>query len=167
MSLQTKIQQWDGKSSADIEAVYQQYAADSGFVSKLIRLGTQAALEKGATWLIKRHLEQKYKPTAQQTQNVLSLLPDLTHWESKLHILQCLPYAVIDKAEKKNLEWFLRNHITHSNKFVRAWAYNGFYELAAQHSEYREEVSALFELALQDEPASIKARIKNCLKKGF
>ena len=49
-------------------------------------------------------------------------------------------------------------------KFVRAWAYNGFYLLAVQHGEYEAEARQLLTMALRDEPASVKARVRNVLK---
>ncbi len=61
----------------------------------------------------------------------------------------------------------MRKCLEDDNKFVRAWAYNGFYELAKQYPEYRTEAGQLFEMALRDEAASVKARVRNVMKQGF
>lgn len=62
---------------------------------------------------------------------------------------------------------FLRNCLISDNKFVRAWAYNGFYELALQYPAYKTEVKKFLDMAMKDEAASVKARVRNILKRGF
>jgi len=71
----------------------------------------------------------------------------------------------IQKQDKKSVENFLRKTLYNSNKFVRAWTYNGFYLLAKQHPEYHDETEALLESAIKNEAPSVKARIRNILKK--
>jgi hypothetical protein len=60
---------------------------------------------------------------------------------------------------------FLRTCLADENKFVRAWAYNGFYLLSQQYPEYQQETEQFFAMAMRDEAASVKARIRNILKK--
>ncbi len=84
-----------------------------------------------------------------------------------MHALQCLPFLTIDQSEKKLVETFLRITLSGQNKFVRAWSYNGFYELARQYPEYQAETKILFEMAMNDEAASVKARVRNLIRKGF
>jgi len=53
-------------------------------------------------------------------------------------------------------------------KFVRAWAYGGFRELAAQHPKYQPEVSRTLEGALATETAaSVLVQIRRARKRGF
>jgi len=98
---------------------------------------------------------------------VFKLLPQFGHWETKLHILQCIPFLQIAKTEKKEVEAFLRKCLVDNNKFVRAWAYNGFYEISVQYPEYRNETKQFFDMAMRDEAPSVKARIRNIMKMGF
>ena len=58
----------------------------------------------------------------------------------------------------------MRHNLTATNKFVRAWSYNGLYELARRDPVYLPEVEQIFELALRDEAPSVKARIRNLQK---
>jgi len=167
MSLEQEIVSWDGKSSSDIDAVYTRYCDDDSFGSNIIEFCRKTELQKGATWLLKRHLEQGQKLNANTCTALFKLLPKQEHWESKLHILQCLPYLQIGKAAKKNVEAFLRKCLVDDNKFLRAWAYNGFYEISLQYPEYKEEAKQFFEMAMRDEAPSVKARIRNIMKKGF
>lgn len=167
MGIKQEIINWDGKSSHDITAIYDLYSKQDLFSSKLIEFTQQPELQKGATWLLKHHLECGWKIPTKEITKIYKLLPNLEHWEAKLHILQCIPYMPINKTSNKHVELFLRKCLLDNNKFVRAWAYNGFYLLSVQHPTYQQETQQLFELAMKDEAASVKARIRNIMKKGF
>ena len=69
----------------------------------------------------------------------------------------------IAENQTEKLYYHLRHCLSDTNKFVRAWSYNGLAELAKQYPQYRGEVKQLFELAQNDdsEAASVKARIRN------
>lgn len=149
-----------------IQATYDTYHHSDSFITSLINYLQQIELEKGASWLLKKHLENDNKLSAVEVTQIMKLLSQLQHWETKLHILQLLPYLTIKKADKKKLEYFLRACLPEQNKFVRAWTYNGFYLLAKQHREYQSETEELLKMGLRDESASIKARIRNILKNG-
>jgi len=168
MSIEQDILSWDGKSSRDIEDVYHRYSDDHGlFIPTIIAFISQPTLQKGSSWLLKHCLESGLKLTPKNIKDVYKYLSALGSWEGKLHLLQCLPFMPVAKTEKKKVECFLRQCLMDQNKFVRAWAYNGFYELSVQYPEYKEETKQFFEMAMRDEAASVKARIRNIMKNGF
>lgn len=167
MSIEQDISRWDGKSAEDIRVVYGQYCELPDFADKLVELLHDESLQKGASWLLKVSLESGQALTPNQEKAVLNKLAELEHREAKLHVLQCLPYICIDQQCVQALYYFLRSNLDDDNKFVRAWSYNGFYELSRQCPEYAEETRQYFDLAMRDEAASVKARIRNILKKGF
>tara|TARA_R110002072_G_scaffold302556_2_gene486314 strand:+ start:2399 stop:2902 length:504 start_codon:yes stop_codon:yes gene_type:complete len=167
MGIEQEIENWDGKSSSDISAIYSRYGKKASFVPKLIELSRQEGLQKGATWLLKHHLENKHRLNANDVATIYKLTPKFKNWEAKLHILQSIPYMPVGEAEKKGVELFLRNSLTDTNKFVRAWAYNGFYEISLQYHEYKEETKQFFEMAMRDEAPSVKARIRSIMKNDF
>lgn len=170
---------WDGKSKEVIGDIFLAYKGYDEFSSYLIELlilkcakgepeYTNAIFfQKGATRLLKAWLESGERLTSKQTTLILSHLYLLSSWEAKLHILQSFPYFSIGEAQVKSVEAFIRDKLMDTNKFVRAWAYHGFYELAKQYPHYQEEAKCFFEQALIDEPASVKARVRNILKTGF
>ena len=84
--------------------------------------------------------------------------------QSKLHILQCLPYLDIPEDDSVGLGKFLDACLESDSKFVRAWAYNGFNELSLRFPRYREKVDGLLARAIESESASVQARIRNILK---
>ena len=167
MSIEQELKRWDGKSSNDIGDIYNRYCEEDNFVTTLIELAGHKAFENGATWLLKHHLENKHKLTIALVSAVFKIAPALDAWEAKLHMLQSICYLPIGEADKKNVESFLRSCLMDTNKFVRAWAYNGFYEISVQYPEYKAETKAFFEMALRDEAPSVKARIRNIMKSGF
>lgn len=167
MNLEQAIAGWDGKSSSDIAEIYAGYQGVGDFVSDIIKLSHQPALQKGTTWLLKKHLENKAELKASDCTLLLRLLPQLEHWEARLHLLQCLPYIRISPDEVSAVDAFLRNNLGDTHKFVRAWAYNGFYELALQYPAYQHEAKQLFDLAMREEAPSVKARIRNITQQGF
>jgi len=164
MSIKNEILVWNGKSVDDIESMYSRYHQQSGFVSDLVSYMHQKKLQKGTTWLLKKYLESGGYIEPKEVKEIYGLLTELVCWESKLHVLQSIPFMPIPKIEKKKVESFLRECLIDNNKFVRAWAYNGFNELSVQYNEYRKETEEFFEMAMRDEAPSVRSRIRNIMK---
>ncbi len=167
MSIDLEIKQWDGKSVNDIGAIYDRYCHEDSFVSEIVSLLIIDELQMGASWLIKRYLENENQIKKTDIAAIFHIMGVIERWESKLHILQSLPFLPIGKSQKKKVEQFLRACLSDNNKFIRAWAYNGFYQLAVQYPEYKKETKQFFEMAMRDEAPSVKSRIRNIMKKGF
>ncbi len=167
MDIEHKIASWNGKSAADIKATYDTHSADCHFADTLIELAFTDPCEKGATWLLKAWLEAGHSLEPAQSSKIYASLDQLNHWEAKLHVLQCLPFMTITESQSRCVYNFLRLTLTDRNKFVRAWSYNGFYELSRQHSHYLDETKLYFDMAMRDEAPSVKARIRNIMKSGF
>ena len=167
MNIHIEINAWDGKSANDIADIYTRHCHDDEFRENIIKLMSKSSSQKAATWLLKRHLENDNKMSKSEVSRIYKNLNCLVHWQSKLHVLQSLPFLSISKPDKKLVELFLRSCLADSNKFVRAWAYNGFYELAVQYPEHVEETKQFFEMAMRDEAPSVISRIRNIMKKGF
>jgi hypothetical protein len=167
MSIKEDLVNWDGKSADDISAIYNRHLHEPSLISDIIKLIEHVPFQKGATWLLKRYFEDGRKLKQKDVDRIYRLLPRLKHWETKLHILQCFPYMPIAKTKKIEVESFLRDCLVDTNKFIRAWAYNGFYELSVQYQEYKVETKQFFDMALRDEAPSVKARVRNIIRRGF
>lgn len=164
MSLKSDIEKWDRKSAEDIGAVFECYKSDNSFIPTIIELTRIESCQNGATWLLKKAFESGVEIDQELCASVLKKYDELNSWESKLHLLQSLPYILIDTTSLNFVLAFLRECLVDSNKFVRAWAYNGFNEVSKQYPEYESETKQFFEMAMQDESASVKARIRNICK---
>ncbi len=162
--LQEDVSAWDGKSSDDIKKIFSAHQKSSSFIADIISLMSEEQYQKAVSWLLKHYLESGGSIKSSDIHSVYRLLPTLSHWESILHLLQCIPYLPISPKDKNAVNAFVRQAMTHSNKFVRAWSYSGLHELACQFPEYKKEAQVFFDRALKEEAASIKARIRNILK---
>ena len=164
MTLLEEISAWDHKSATALQSTYERHRDGKDFLATLLAHIADVELQRAATWLLKRHLEAGYSLSPESSRAILGVLPDQEHWESKLHILQCLPYLDIPEDQSAGLEQFLDSCLESDNKFLRAWAYNGFNELSLRFPRYREEVTHMLARAGESEAASVRARIRNILK---
>ena len=156
---------WDGKSTAALQSIYRRHGADEDFVATTLVLVADVNLQRAATWLLKRHLKLGNPLPADECRSILGSLSRQQDWESKLHLLQCLPYLSIADEDRVGLEQFLDACVRSDKKFVRAWAYSGLGELALRFPQYRETVEGMLARAGASETASVRARIRN-LRKG-
>ncbi len=156
---------WDGKSAAPLQSIYERHGADEDFVATILARFPDANLQRAATWLLKRHLELGNPLSARECRSILGSLSVQQDWESRLHLLQCLPHLSIPDEDRVGLEQFLDACVRSDKKFVRAWAYSGYNELALRFPQTREAVDGLLARAAGSEAASVRARIRN-LRKG-
>ncbi len=164
MTLLEEIASWDGKSATALQSTYERHSDDEDFVATVLEHIADVELQRAATWLLKRHLEAGNSLSPGDSRAILGVLSDQEHWESRLHLLQCLPYLDIPEDQSTGLEQFLDSCLESDNKFLRAWAYNGFNELALRLPSYRDEVNLMLARASESEAASVRARIRNILK---
>ncbi|MYC83381.1 MAG: hypothetical protein F4X19_15015 [Acidobacteria bacterium] len=164
MALWEEIASWDGKSAAALQSTYERHSDEEDFLATILEHIADVELQRAATWLLKRHLEAGNPLYPGGSLAILGVLSDQEHWESKLHILQCLPFLDIPEDESPGVEEFLDSCLESDNKFLRAWAYNGFNELSLRFPRYREEVNLMLAKAVESEAASVRARIRNILK---
>ncbi|MFQ5640236.1 MAG: hypothetical protein ACE5IR_19830, partial [bacterium] len=167
LNIDILLAEFDGKHTDGLKDVYQKQEPTDALMRKLIDYARtpDPQMQSGATWLIKKYVENGFLPNEKNVHRLLDSLEILDCWEAKLHLCQILPYFTIAGRKKKQVEKFLRSCLAEDNKFVRAWAYNGFYELAVQHREYMDEAVRMLNSAMNDEAASVRARIRNILAK--
>ena len=164
MTLLDEIASWDGKSAAALQSTYERHSDDEDFLATILEHIGDVELQRAATWLLKRHLEVGNSLSPGGSRAILDAFSDQEHWESKLHALQCLPYLEVPEDQSAGLERFLDSCLESDNKFLRAWAYNGFNELALRLPRYRDEVNLMLARASESEAASVRARVRNILK---
>lgn len=161
--LQQALSDWEGKKVDKLKRIYQQQQDQPSFVEEILSLLKSEAEQKAASWLLKYHLEQDNLLTDGQIITMTNGLEKVYNWESRLHLLQILPLVDIPKEAQLAVEDFVRGSLSSDNKFVRAWALQGMYELSRQRPELQREVYFLCEKAMQTEAASVKARVRKIL----
>ena len=164
MSIQCDLTDLTDPSVDNLQAIYDRHADDPTLATQLVLLLADPELQKPASWLLRRSLEAGQTLSVKEAQPLFRSLAGLVDWETRLQVLQSLPYLTIGKRDVKPLEAFLRDCLAGKNKFVRAWAYHGFHELALQHDRFQTEVDHLLAQALEDEAASVQARVRNILQ---
>ena len=166
-ALQNAILEWDGKSASAIKTIYLQFREFDEFQECSLSMLKDAELQRGASYLLKQWLSDGGSLSAADVKKIHQCLPSVNDWQALLHLLQSAEYLPVGKAEKSSVEFTLRRHLTHPNTFVRAWAFHAFYWLARQYPEYRADAEQFLNMAMADEPASVKARVRHLQKLGF
>lgn len=166
MTLRADLELYDGKRTDILDRIAAAHPVTAPLARQLIRLASDddPRLRSGATWLILHHARAGYAYTSAATRDLLALIDSDLHWEATLNLLQTLPQLTINHASLPALRKSLRRHIKHDNKFVRAWAYNGFAVLARRHPELAGEAERMLAQGEQDEAASVRARVRNARK---
>lgn len=165
--LETAIAAWDGESADDIRAIHTANFPQQAYIEALFDLLASGRQVTGVTWLLKAAIEAGFRPSEEQATIVCESVQCLDRWEAVLHVLQCMEYFPVPGEQKDSMHKFLRSRLTDDKKFVRAWAYSGFFFLARKYPEYQSEATQLFEVAQRDEAASVKARVRKMAKLGF
>lgn len=173
MSLRDAILGWDGKDAAAIGRIYGAYRDTKAFQRELVRLAGEPDTEVGATWLLKRWLEEDDAEgggglPADLAGEWCAVMTELGHWEARLHALQCVRFVRVPDERFGEVERFARTGAEAREKFVRAWAMDALYRLSLHRPEMRAPVRRVLESALENDPAaSVRARVRRVLREGF
>ena len=165
-SLKAELERLDGQPVSTFEVFLSEHRPSKAMIDELVLLLTadDAKIHPQVTALLKRLAENGVRFTSEQRRAIFDSLADVNDWESKLHLCQMLQHVKIPKGSQVNVAWFLDRCLGDSNKFLRAWAYSGFYELAKQHREYHQLTLDHLDLAERDASAAVRARIRNIRK---
>ncbi|WP_108881512.1 hypothetical protein [Anderseniella sp. Alg231-50] len=169
MPLKDELGRWDRKSKDFISDLFDQHHQQPGFLAGLVGMLDDTQLQSGATWLLKHHFDEGGEPVDEKlVAAIYRKTPGLVPWDARLHILQCMPRMPIAQAEMRTVETFIRHCLADDAKFVRAWAYSGFCELARRFPEFQADAVQILNEALSGETAgSVLSRVRRELQHGF
>jgi len=164
MGLKEELERIDGDSGS-LELLLARHQSTRSFVNQLVLLiaPDEPKLQIKATALLKRLAENKSRFTRSQLAAIFDSLAEVTHWEAKLHLCQMLQHVKIPNGSETKVVWFLERCLSEENKFLRAWAYNGFYELAKQHHDYYDYAIEQLARAQKENSAAVKARLRHIM----
>ncbi len=166
MSLKQDIADWDAKDVDYINNLYSNNFHEAEFLDNLIGFLDDVPLQRGASWMIKHYVDEGSTLADQHVNEIISKCQKFDHWETKLHILQILPSVTIPSSLKQHVYEFLLDGVRSDVKFVRAWSYGGLIVLSEQDHSYRNMAEKLIKVALNNESASVLARIRQASKKS-
>jgi len=162
--LNNKLKLWDGVHIECLTELYSENYSSSDFFESLVTICVnEQDLQKTATWLIKHHYDNGQTLPEQLTERLLISCETVKNWEAKLHLLQLLPHFKLTDKSIIISEDFIRKCLEDKNRFVRAWAYNGLYELTKYIPELKTELEFICQRAMETESAAIKSKVKKIL----
>lgn len=164
MDIARTLRSYDGKRVAPFRAVADAVCdIPDHAIPQLLDLAASedAALQVGATWVIKHFAERGNAPTGRLAAQAIDLLERPQAPDAVLHLLQTLPHMEIPVRRQAGLRRTLNRLVCSKRAFIRAWAYNGLGVLAAGNTDLRSEVEALFDAAAERETAAVRARIRH------
>ena len=164
MDIAGTLRSYDGKRVAPFRAVAEAVRdTPERAVPQLLDLAAsdEAALQVGATWVIKWLAERGDALRGESTVRVVDLLDHVEEPDGLLHLLQTLPHMELSADRTMALNRALRRLIRSRRVFLRAWAYNGLGVMAAAEPGLRNEIEALFAAAEERESAAVRARIRH------
>lgn len=162
-SLESELLNCEAKNTTSLEVIYQKYGSSRYFLDQMIELCRSGHLDVQASWLIKYRLSQNSVVSYQESTRILSLVKNLTKWQSILHVLQSVRYLQIGDNERHAHFEEILPLTNHQRAFVRAWAYDALHMLAGQSDDLRTRVKILLNSVTINEAPSVKARIRNIL----
>ena len=162
--LLSKLRQWDGVRVEYLKELYIANSSSIDFFDKLVTICVnEQTLENAATWLIKHHYDNGRTLPEFLTERLLAGCKNLKNWEAKLHVLQIIPHVTLSEKSTIIIDEFVRECLADNNKFVRAWAYNGFYVLTKYIPELKTELELICQRAMETESAAVKSRVRKII----
>ena len=164
INLKSKLGLWDCIHIEYLIKLYRENSSDIEFFENLVTICiNEQELQKTTTWLIKHHYDNGQTLPNSFTERLLTSCKTVENWEAKLHLLQLLPHFKLTNKSIPIADDFARNCLIDNNKFVRAWAYNGLYELTKYIPEMKTELEFICQRAMETESAAIKSKVKKIL----
>lgn len=161
--LREALAAFDGKVVAPLQAVADGAAFDAGSVDALLTFleNEEASFQVGATWLLLNVPTLHPHLDAAASARLFAILGEDVSWPVALHILQLFPHLPITATEAAEVHPLLAAWAGHKRPFVRAWAANALYLVADRNPQLRAAVAPRLHDALDDEKASVRARLRN------
>jgi len=167
VNLIESLRQFDGKRTVDLERLSDSLPRSDDSVARLLVVAEhdETTVQVGATWILKRWLEEGVPHVERSAVHLVQLLTHATHWQARLHLLQMLASLCVPVESLSVLVKELSGLLMDDNKFVRAWALSALANVADQNDALRQDVNSTIEDAENDEAASVRARVRQIQKR--
>lgn len=157
---------WDEKRTDVLKVLYEAQIDKLEFIHLIVQwFLTKKELELATSWLIKHHIDSQQTLKEKSVTEVISHLKNLTYWGSQLHIIQIIPKIKLTKQLAEGIENEIFIKLKSDNKFVRASAYEAYFEVVKLFPDLKNEFEAMCLDAFERESASVKVKIKRILNK--
>ncbi|MEM7183114.1 MAG: hypothetical protein AAF518_19545 [Spirochaetota bacterium] len=158
------LQAWDEKHTQYLQEICRQNSKHSEFVNHIIDIFCKEnQLQHPTSWIIKYFVDSRQPIQQKQINRILQQLDTLEHWGSQLHILQIVPKVHLTKVVAKNIQTTVKKHMHSEKKFVKAAAYQAYYEIVQLQPQLKEEFLEICNEAVVRESASVQSKIKKII----
>jgi HEAT repeat protein len=167
MNLIESLRQFDGKRTSDLERLSASMPRSADSVARLLAVAEHddTTVQVGATWILKRWLEEGVPHVERSAVHLVQLLTHATYWQVRLHLLQMLASLRAPVKSLSVLTKVLPGLLMDENKFVRAWALAALADVADQTEALRQDVISMIQNAENDDAASVRARVRQIQKR--
>ena len=158
---------FDGKHMAELRSCAFNDEFNDDDIDALIEFSNAETicLQTASTWILKNLIENGRGISTRQLTAWTTLAEGYDHWESALHFCQSIQHLRVQKRELSKVVTQLERFLEHSRPLVGVWALDGLVHLSDYHSRLVPKVvAALDEMRHLSKP-SVKARIRNLVKK--
>lgn len=156
---------WDKKHKDYLIKFYLNEVESQDFINDLIEWSySNHQILTATTWLIKHHIDNKNQLNNEQKNRILKFLDLTNEWDAKLHIYQILPKIKIDDNNAKYLEAIIYKDLNSDNKFLKAAAFEAYFEIVKILKDLENEFISICQNSLEKESASVKVKIRRILK---
>lgn len=167
IELLRELGEFDGKRTSELERLSVSMARSDDSVAQLLAVAEHedTTLQVGATWILKRWLEEGVPQVEKSAADLVQLLNRVTYWQVQLHLLQMLASIRVPAKSLSMLKKRLPGLLIDDNKFVRAWSLSLLAEIADQSEALRQDVISRIQAAENDDAAAVRARIRQIRKR--
>jgi hypothetical protein len=159
------LSKWDHKHTVFLKSFYQENISKDTFINDIIQIFlTNPKLEHATSWLLKHYFDQGETVEQEQIGLLLKKIEELTYWGSQLHLLQILPKTPLTEKQAALIEPTIRKLLNSENKFVKAAAYEAYFEVVKVFPDLKHEFTLICKGALARESAAVKVKIKRILR---
>lgn len=165
-SLRAALLEFDGKALSYLSETSLRFRDDPDYLKQLIALAGDrtAHIDSGATWLLKDHLDQGGVLDIALVEPFLRQLLAEPSWSAALHILQSVQHLDLRRVDASGLFAVMAGYAEHERPFLRAWAVDAMWRMAAASPDLHAGARQAIEKAAQDPAASVRARARQLQK---
>lgn len=165
MNIHLDLSRFDGRNLDELESLKAVREHSSQLLGELVEITGRGDknMQIGATWLLRAYLGEGARLSRVQLGHLVGPLPTLSDGCARLHICQVMREIEVPEQYRDAFASFFRACSKSEDTFVRAWAPDGFWQLANQYQQYEAEARALIEKSLADSRPSVRARARRIL----
>lgn len=166
MNVLEALLEYDGKQTATLERFVATNEPTSDLLRQLVELSasTEPNVANGVTWLLRAYLDAGATLSPELIRDFVDRLSEIDDQWARLHAYRIIGLVEIGEADADRVVSFLNDGIAGARPFLRAWATDALYRVAAQHPRFETEADAALRKALEDPAPSVRARARRIVE---